>query len=168
MEIIKNYKLIILLLLPFFLGWLINNSNFFLSIYINIFWIINIGFVVYWFWVGKQFGQLRVNKLLLFLLGNMVWAILFGLFIWQFEFVDDLKRNMFIAGISQYYGLFTVVLSTRIVMLFKDFIDGTEVMIISYILMLVIFLIGFVCGAIRLSGTKQNNISNEYSDTVTK
>jgi len=132
--------------------------------YVNTIWIIYIGFIVYWFWVGKQFGQLRFNKLLLFLLGNIVWAILFGLFIWQFEFVDDLNRNMFIAGISQYYGLFTVMLSTRIVMLFKDLIDGTEVMIISYILMLVIFLIGFVYGAIRLSGTKRNNISNEYSE----
>lgn len=127
-------------------------------------WILSIGFIMYWFWVGKQFGQLKTNKIFNFLLGNIIWAISFGLYIWQFKFIDDVSRNMLLAGISQYYGSFTVTFATKIVMLYEEVIDGTQVMITSYIFMFVIFIIGFIDGSIRLSRAKRNNISKENSE----
>lgn len=157
LETIKKYKHIILILLPLFLGWLINNSIFILNIYGNLIWIFSISFVVYWFWVGKQFGQLRYHRLVSLLIGNAIWIISFGLYIWQFVFVNEMSRNMFLAVISQHYGLFTITFATRIVMLFdNDVIDSTQVLIVSYILMVVIFTIGFIYESIRWSRMIRN------------
>jgi len=163
LDIFKNYKLIIFQLLPFILGWLINHTIVYLPIYVNIYWVLSIGFILYWFWVGKQFGQLRLNKILSVFLGNIIWAISVGLFIWQFIFVDELNRNLFLAVISQYYGLFTILFSTKIVMLFKAVIDSNQVMITSYTFMFIIYLIGFIYGSISVSRTNKNNNSIERS-----
>lgn len=119
-------------------------------------WLINIVFLLYWFWVGKLFGQLRYNKVLVFLLGNVLWALSFGLFIWQFVFVDDTNRNLLIAAFSQLYVVLNVVLSSRIIMLFNNSIHGTQIVSISYIIMLLVFVSGFLYGSIRLSRTRDN------------
>jgi len=153
LEILKNNKLIILQLLPFILGLLLNYIVVYLPFYVFIIWLLSIGFVLYWFWVGKQFGQLSLNKLLSFCLGNTLWAISFVLFIWQFLLVDDSKRNMFLAIVSQCYGQFTVLFSTKIVMAYGEVIDSNQVMITSYILMFFIYVIGFIYGAVRASKT---------------
>ena len=157
MDSIKNYKLIILLLIPFFLGWLFNSFSPLLTIYVKGFWLISIGFIIYWLWVGKQFGQLKNNKLTNFLIGNILWAISLGLFIWQFIFLDDLNRNLFIAGISQHYSLFTIAPASRIIMLFQKDIHSTQIIVTSYIFMIIIFTIGFIYGATRHSKTYSND-----------
>lgn len=159
MEVVKHYKLIILVLLPLFLGWLFNSTIVYLPISSIIMWILNIGFIVYWFWVGKQFGQLKLNRLFSFLIGNIIWIISFMLFIWQFIVVDDSKRNFFLAGISQYYILFTIMFPTKLVALFTDVLHSTQIIVTSYIFMLIIFLIGFIYGAARVRITKQVNSS---------
>lgn len=159
MEVVKNYKLIIFVLLPLFLGWLFNSTIVYLPISSIIMWILNIGFIVYWFWVGKQFGQLKLNRLFSFLIGNIIWIISFMLFIWQFIVVDDSKRNFFLAGISQYYILFTIMFPTKLVALFTDVLHSTQIIVTSYIFMLIIFLIGFIYGAARVRITKQVNSS---------
>lgn len=159
MEVVKNYKLIIFVLLPLFLGWLFNSTIVYLPISSIIMWILNIGFIIYWFWVGKQFGQLKLNRLFSFLIGNIIWIISFMLFILQFIVVDDSKRNFFLAGISQYYILFTIMFPTKLVALFTDVLHSTQIIVTSYIFMLIIFLIGFIYGAARVRITKQVNSS---------
>ncbi|MFC6333063.1 hypothetical protein ACFP56_10545 [Paenibacillus septentrionalis] len=159
MEVVKHYKLIILVMLPLFVGWLFNSTIVYLPISSIIMWILNIGFIVYWFWVGKQFGQLKLNRLFSFLIGNIIWIISFMLFIWQFIVVDDSKRNFFLAGISQYYILFTIMFPTKLVALFTDVLHSTQIIVTSYIFMLIIFLIGFIYGAARVRITKQVNSS---------
>lgn len=159
MEVVKHFKLIIFVLLPLFLGWLFNSTIVYLPISSIIMWILNIGFIVYWFWVGKQFGQLKLNRLFSFLIGNIIWIISFMLFIWQFIVVDDSKRNFFLAGISQYYILFTIMFPTKLVALFTDVLHSTQIIVTSYIFMLIIFLIGFIYGAARVRITKQVNSS---------
>lgn len=159
MEVVKHFKLIIFVLLPLFLGWLFNSTIVYLPISSIIMWILNIGFIVYWFWVGKQFGQLKLNRLFSFLIGNIIWIISFMLFILQFIVVDDSKRNFFLAGISQYYILFTIMFPTKLVALFTDVLHSTQIIVTSYIFMLIIFLIGFIYGAARVRITKQVNSS---------
>lgn len=151
MDIMKNYRLVLLLLVPFFLGWLVNSSSFLSIFYAEGIWIFSIGFLMYWFWIGRQFGQLKSSKIIHVLSGNIIWAISFGLYIWQFILADDVSRNMGLAGISQHYGLFTVAFAAKIVSTYADVIDGTQVMIASYIIMLVIFMTGFIYESIRAS-----------------
>jgi len=159
LEVVKHYKLFILVMLPLFLGWLFNHAIVYLPISGVLMWILNIGFIVYWYWVGKKFGQLKLNRLFSFLIGNIIWIISFMLFIWQFIVVDDSNRNFFLAGISQYYILFTIMFPTKLVALFTDVLHSTQIIVTSYIFMLIIFLIGFIYGAARVHITKQVNSS---------
>lgn len=154
METKKIYKFISLILLPFIIGYLINIllsmgitkdnqlllniSTFLLSI-----WTYG-GAIIFWFLIGRFFANLNMTRVKSFILGNSLWAISFLLFIWQFVFVSGSNRNFFIAGISQHYVLGFVRLASNILGLFTNSIDSTTVVIISYILMLVMFSLGFL------------------------
>lgn len=99
--------------------------------------------VVFWVYVGKQFGNLNISKVKSFTLGNSLWMISLLLYVWQFILLDISKRNFFIAGISQYYSLSFVSVSNMIISLFNNGADSTMVTIVAYIIMLIIFVIGF-------------------------
>lgn len=145
MDILKKNRKLIYILLPLLAGMMFSKwILFLLPIYNIIIWPLTLGFVVYWFWVGRQFAHTKMNKCLSFLGGNSLWGISLGLYIWQFVFVDDSSRSMFWAGLSQQYELFMVPISTRIVILYGNVIEGTQVSILSYILMLFIFTLGFI------------------------
>lgn len=154
MKIKNTYKIILLILLPFIIGFLINSllglgitrdnqlllsiSTILLSI-----WTYG-GAIIFWFLVGRIFGNLNMNKVKSFALGNSVWTISLLLFVWQFLFVNGSNRNLLIAGISQHYALGFVSLGSRILGLFTNSIHGTTVALIAYFLMLIVFSIGFI------------------------
>lgn len=153
-------KLIVLLIIPFVVSYLINlllsigmrmDSSIILSVVNTViyFW----GFVVifFWFYVGTQFGKLDISKVKSFILGNSLWMISLILYIWQFILLNDEKRNFFIAGISQNYNLGYVFISSRIISLFTNIIDGNIVVIVSYLIMLVVFSLGFIYASKKMS-----------------
>lgn len=156
MALKKNnlYKLIILVLLPFIIGFLIekllasgitrdnqlysNLGGILLSI-----WLYGTG-VVFWFYVGRVFGRLNMFAVKSFILGNIVWGISISLYFWQFKLLDDVSRNPLIAVISQHYPLAFVNLGSRIVSMFTSNINGNTVVLISYFLMFMVFSLGFL------------------------
>ena len=94
--------------------------------------------------MGRQFGSLTIEKIKSFILGNVIWAISLALYIWQFIFVDDINRNFFVAGISQHYVLGFVSWGSKAVSLFTNTIDGTVVVIVAYLMMFIVFTVGFI------------------------
>lgn len=161
MESVKKYKKIIFVLIPLLLSFIINSFILLLlPIYSLLIWPLCIGFIVYWFWVGKQFAKVKFNKILGFILGNSLWGISFALYIWQFVILDDSSRNMLLAVLSQYYNLFTTPLATRIITLFSNVINSTEITVLSYVLMIIIFSLGFIYQLIRMR-INQNNALRE-------
>ena len=98
----------------------------------------------FWFYVGKRFGDLDVSKVKSIVLGNSLWFISLILYIWQFILLDYTKRNSFIASISQHYNLGFVRVSSGIIGFFTNTFDTKIVIIISYLIMLIVFTIGFI------------------------
>ena len=151
----KNIKrrLIFLLIVPFVISFVINfllsigvrmNSSILISIS-NI--LLNLwGFagLPFWFYVGKRFGNLDVSKVKSIVLGNSLWFISLLLYIWQFILLDYTKRNSFIATISQHYSLGFVRVSSIIIGFFTNTIDTKMVIMVSYLIMLIVFTIGFI------------------------
>jgi len=135
---------VVLLLIPFLYGLIVNSLMIFIHPLLS-----QLIFGVFWFWVGMIFAQLNINKIKSFLLGNTVWAFSFGLFIWQFIINDDAGRNLLIAGLSQHYISSFIWLGSKVYMLFDNVIHGTNIMLIAYISMFLIFFAGFVYATIR-------------------
>lgn len=147
-----KYKLIILVLVPFLMGQLINllisyafrtNNSLMFTASDTLLTVWTFASVIYWYWVGKQFGSLSMKKVKSFILGNVVWGISLVLYVWQFLFVDGVHRNLFIAGISQNYMLGFVSWSAKLIGIFTNSIDSTQVTIGAYLLMLIIYAVGF-------------------------
>ncbi|MEJ8302778.1 hypothetical protein [Saccharibacillus sacchari] len=107
-------------------------------------------FGAFWLWVGMRFALLSGNSLKNFAWGNSLWLISFLLFLWQFILTDDANRNMAIAAVSQNYMLSFLTSGVWIYRLSEtDSIDATPIMTLAYIVMVVVFAIGFVWGKIK-------------------
>ena len=107
-------------------------------------------FAVFWFWVGMKLFCLSGNKIKNFFIGNSIWLLSFLLYLWQFALLDDESRNMFLAGISQYYVLPFIWSGVKLSLLFTDTIHGITITIISFISMLLVFMVGFIVGKIKV------------------
>ncbi len=149
----KLIKYIIIVLIPFIIDYGINimigygletNSDIIMNASGFIVAIWKYVCLFYWFWVGTVFANSMKNKYLGFILGNIVWLILFCLYIWQFCYVGDEARNSLIAIISQNYILGFLPWATKITNLFTNTINGTNLIITAYIIMLVIFTGGYI------------------------
>lgn len=110
--------------------------------------------IIFWYWVGKQFGVLKTGKVKNFIFGNALWGVSIVLFIWQFIFVSDVNRNPFIAGLSQSYMLSFVYISSRILSLFTNSLDSITIGIVAYIIMLVVFIVGFISSVYKTNNKK--------------
>lgn len=144
-KVTENKKMLIWIMIPFVYGFV---SNTFMLIIPPL--LSQLVFAVFWFWVGMKFSSLGGNKVKNFLFGNSIWLLSFLLYLWQFAILDDERRNMFLAGISQYYMLPFIWSGTKFSLLFTDSIHGTTITIISYLLMLLVFTTGFIVGKIKV------------------
>lgn len=151
-----KYKLILLLIVPFVVSLIINllviiganiDSYILLSITTLLLYIWGFAAIFFWFYVGMQFGNTGLSKMKSFLLGNSLWMISLLLYIWQFILLKDAKRNLFIAGLSQDYALGFVGVSSKIMGFFTNTIDGDTIIMISHLIMLLVFAIGFLYAA---------------------
>ncbi|ARC86655.1 putative membrane protein [Clostridium argentinense CDC 2741] len=155
MDCKNKSKYIVIILIPLIIGIIINRVNFILQIYSTIPWIFVIAFIIFWFWAGKVFAKANHNRVESFLIGNSLWGISFLLYIWQFILTSDVNKNFIIAGISQNYIILIVPIATKIMMMFTDIIDGAIISIVSYILMIIIFSIGFIFESVKKNHSLQ-------------
>lgn len=146
---LKRNKYTWIVLAPLVGGWLFNFLMFQLPFSGILIWTVNLGFILFWFWAGRQFSQLTTRKVYGFLFGNSLWLLSFLLYIWQFVLLDETSRNMMLAGLSQYYMLFMIIIGTQIHMAYSTVISSTEIVIISYMLMFVVFSVGFMYQGIK-------------------
>ncbi|MGE7925270.1 hypothetical protein ACQKND_19095 [Viridibacillus arvi] len=107
--------------------------------------IAQIVFLIYWLWVGYIIGRFSKSSMKGLFLGNSVWLISLVLFIWQFVLTDEVGRLGNIAAIPQYYILPFVWLASKFAALLT-MIDGSTIIILTFICMLVVFVSGFRLG----------------------
>ncbi len=136
MKQLKYYIVdLLLILVPFLYGYLINAMI--LPLYP---FIMQLVFLVFWYFVGIRFSNWNISKWKSFLIGNSLWLISFTLFIWQFILLDDVSRNINIAGFSQNYMLPFIYGAAK---LLPFVYSGTMMIFSAYILMFIPFSIGF-------------------------
>lgn len=148
-KFIEKNKHALIVLAPLVLGWLFNILIYYVPFSGMLIWTLNLGFVLFWFWGGRQFAKLSMNKVYSFLLGNSIWFISLLLYIWQFLILDEAARSLAIAGLSQYYMLFMLIIGTQIQLMYSGDINSVDIVLISYVVMLVVFTLGFIYQAVR-------------------
>lgn len=138
----QKTKGIIWILVPFIYGYL---ANVFLFLILQPIFS-QIIFGIFWFWVGMRYANLNGSKIKNFLIGNSIWLISFVMFIWQFVILNDKNKNLFFAGISQYYIISFIASGTGIYELFvnTNVYNVDPILIISFINMLLVFGAGFI------------------------
>ncbi|MDV2583219.1 hypothetical protein [Alkalibacillus haloalkaliphilus] len=136
----KEYKKgIIWILIPFIYGFIANN---FFLVFPPI--LIQIVFGVFWFWVGMRFAKVKANHLKNILVGNSLWLVSFLIYLWQFVLVDDESRNLTLAVFSQHYPFTFISSGTQISLMFSNTIHGTVITILSYLMMFIVFMAGYI------------------------
>ena len=135
---------VLLLLVPFIYGYLVNTMK------IPLFpFVMQIVFLVFWFYVGFLFSKWEAPAWKSFLLGNSLWLLFFILFIWQFILLGDDSRSMDVAFLSQHYMLAFVYGAARLLPFVKS---GTFIMFGAYIMMLAIFSLGYFINKRKIVG----------------
>ncbi|MCT2534853.1 hypothetical protein NC661_04060 [Aquibacillus koreensis] len=140
----ENKKMLIWILIPLIYGLVSNTFMLIIPPFLS-----QLVFAIFWFWVGMKLSCLSGNKVKIFFIGNSVWLLSFLIYLWQFVFLDDESRNMFLASISQYYMLPFIWSGTKLSLLFTDVIHGTTITIIAYCSMLCVFTVGFIVGKVK-------------------
>ncbi|SDL06320.1 hypothetical protein [Natronincola ferrireducens] len=147
-----KYRLVLLVLLPLIIGCYIEgfmrlgitrNNQVYLQLasLLHVPWMYGGGMAI-WFFVGRAFGNLSMNTMKSFILGNIAWGILISLYIWQL-LLDITSRNPFLINTAHYYALGFLGSGVRIVTLFTNDIQVSIALLIAYLLMLVVFSLGF-------------------------
>lgn len=111
--------------------------------------------VPFWFWVGRRFAGLNMSKLQSFLLGNSVWGICLIIFVWQYILEQEPHRIKALEVISLSYispfYIFTHALPP-IGAYYSGFRLTATIIILTlvgYVLMFVIFTLGFIWGRLK-------------------
>lgn len=144
----NKYRLVIFI--PLVLGILIDNVSFISKAYTEVYMFISILFIIFWFWAGKLFAEISENKRESFFEGNKLWLIsfiIFKLLIYlskhQIKFMAFL--SFFPERFSQYYVICMTPIVSKILKL-SVVATGTGRVTAAYILMFIVFAMGFSYG----------------------
>lgn len=140
----EKWKVLLWVLAPLIYGILTSISVSLLSPLL-----IQILFTVLWFWVGMKFSHLSGSKVKNFFEGNSLWLLSLLLYLWQFFLLSDETRNTFMAMFSQYYMTAFLWSGTKLSQLLCGDLDGKMITIFAYLVMFVVFVIGFLAGRRR-------------------
>lgn len=151
------------ILVPFIISIVINRLNLIGEVYnkssvfnisntiLNVWLYISI---IYWYWVGKKFGDIGKGKRKSFILGNSLWTIGLVFYIILFFFIKEgsriklMKVTPVLSKLAEDYSLGFIKLSNFIISNFTKVPNNINILV-SYVLMLVIFSIGFHRGKHR-------------------
>lgn len=105
--------------------------------------LVQVVFAVLWFWAGLRFAAYFQCSVRGCLRGNVLWALSFLLFVWQFFLTDDSNRNYFLAEVAQWYMHGFLWSGLQIATAFLgDPLIGSHLIMSSYLIMLLTFLSG--------------------------
>lgn len=152
----NKFKYILIIVMPLIFAIVIARVHFIAEIYFAVPWIFTIAFIIFWFWAGKVFAKANCNRVKSFLMGNSLWAISFLLYLLQELLGNNANRNFTIEWISQCYMFSMVYITTKIMMTDIHIIDEFIMSIVSYILMFIIFSIGFIYESLKEDSTLQD------------
>jgi len=157
--IIMNKKVLVLLtLVPILTGYLLNISILIPGLGTLLFYLIPCATLIFWFYLGNRYSRTNWNILQATVLGNCIGFISFLLYLWQFYFRNDENRSLFISGISQLFVSGISLFTAKFAQLFESQVNTitqtsyTTMQILGLLLMVIIFMIGYVFGKVKARG----------------
>ena len=126
---------VILLLVPLVYGYLVNTMK--IPLYP---FVMQVVFLVFWFYVGYLFSKWETPAWKSFLVGNSIMVIVFHFVYMAICFSSDASRSMDLAALSQHYMLAFVYGAAR---LLPFVTSGTFIMFSAYVMMLAVFSLGY-------------------------
>lgn len=143
-------RILPLTMIPFVWGYI--PARFVQSVWVNTYYfryirLWDVAFIVFWGWVGWNFGRLRLKPRMSFLLGNMTWFISLCLLVWQFFLLSDADRSSsWISLLPQLFPFGILSTASRMMGIFSRSITSSNALLVAHFYMLVIFWLGFVLG----------------------
>ena len=148
--------LITLTLIPVIAGYILNLTLMIPGIGTLLFYLIPAVIMIFWFYLGNLYSQTSWHFVPAMLIGNAVGILSLLLYVWEFLLHSDDTRNLFLAGLSQYFTASgPILLTARIAILFKPQINvigqssATAMQVIGVVLMIFIFAAGYILGAVN-------------------
>lgn len=148
--------LIMLTLIPVIAGYILNLTLMVPGIGMLLFYLIPAVIMVFWFYLGKLYSKTSWRIVPALLIGNAVGLLSLLLYIWEFLLHSDDTRNLFLAGLSQYFTASgPTFLTARIAILFepqKNVIGRASVtgmQVIGVVFIIFIFAAGYIWGVVN-------------------
>ena len=113
-----------------------------------VFYVLPFAMLFYWFWAGRKYAQAKGSALISILIGNSIGILSLLLYIWQFVLLSDQQRNLFLAGLSQYFSSPIVFLTMKVAVLFESqkYAIGSTTAVATQIIGLFVMLVVFAVG----------------------
>lgn len=117
---------------------------------LGLIYVIQIILLIYWFWVGFKFSDKVYNPLIAIISGNIFGIISLGTYYWQYEILTD--QNMVLAVASHLFTISLAMLSAKIALFFGFSLNTVTMRVIGTLIMIIIFMIGYMFGKRRSKG----------------
>lgn len=146
----KKVYLIPMILVPALIGYVYNMLLLIPILGTLLLYILPLAMLVYWFWVGSKFAEFNWSLPISILVGNSFGILSLIIYFWQFLFITDSERNLFLAALSQMFTSCTNIFVARVAILFEPDknvvgqVSFTAVQILGLIFMMIIFAIGYI------------------------
>lgn len=147
----RKSHLVLLTLVPIFVGWVINLIIIIPIIGMITFYILPFGVLAFWYWLGGEYSKTDWKPIPAILIGSGSGIVSLALYLWQFLGNTDESRNIFLASLSQMYCAATPsYLFGGIARLFEIQTNHIgrptfiALQVISVLIMMIVFSIGYV------------------------
>lgn len=147
-DVMKKITLTLLVLAPPIIGYLYN-LIFSVSLWGFLLYLSPISLLLFWFWVGWKFAETNMNVYQSVFIGNSLGIVSLIIYLWQFLYVSDEHRNMFLAVFSQGFSSCLSIFTARFAILFepeKNVIGNATYIatqVLGLLLMATVFTIGY-------------------------
>ena len=151
----KKNTLLLLTFVPIITGNILNRTVLIPGFGIFAFYFFPCITLVFWFYLGSRYSKTSWNLIQSVIIGNGIGFLCLLLYFWQFWWTSDNNRILLFAGLSQDFVANTNLLTAKYAMLFEteqntiSAITATAMQILGLLLMVIIFLAGYVFGKVK-------------------
>ncbi len=148
----KKNMLMFLALVPVVTGYILNLTLLTPGLGTLLYYLLPCFTLTFWFYLGSKYSKTNWNIIQSTIIGNGVGFLSLLLYYWQFWGLSDDNRNIFFSAISQYFVANTGLVTSKYALLFETEkntitqISFAAMQILGLILMVIIFLAGYVFG----------------------
>ena len=151
----KRSMLVLLTLVPVITGYTLNITLLIPGLGSFLYYFLPCITLLFWFYLGSRYAKSQWNILQSTIIGNGIGFLSLLIYFGQFWWCSNADRNLVLAAFSQNFVATTNLITARFALLFEvekntiSMISSTAMQIMGLLLMVLIFLAGYVFGKNR-------------------